>query len=382
MANSYDIRLYTPDGKTQLASVPPSRLEYVLVENDVGSLSLTIPPVVPFDAIPQDMRIEVWRSIDGGQPYCEGSGGDAAVWLVESKRKILSGSEKLISLTAVDAKDLLRRRFVDYYSGSSQSSKQFALDDMMKLIVVENLSNLTYGGVYATGRDLSTWLSIQAYTSQLPNKKKSFAWRNVLTVLQEICAQSAGEGKYAAFDLVRLTQTVMEFRTFYDVRGTYKGLGVSNGVPLGIVVSPETGSLTSPVLEYDWSDAANYVRVGGEGEGSARLTGQSIDPIQIAQSPFARRERFLDARNSGGDQAGLTTEAVMAVFANRPRLRFSGTIVDTASIKYGRHYRHGDIIGAQWEETALDVRVTKVKVALDSTGERIEAQFSNETILS
>lgn len=382
MANDYEIRLLTPTGETLLANVPPAQLTYVLAENDVGALTVTIPPVLAIEDVAPDTRIEVWRSIDGTDSYCEGSAGDGAVWFVNTiTQRIQANGEQLLELQASDAKELLTRRIVDRYAGSSISSKTAAIDDMMKALVREQLGALStawYTGAFATGRDLSAYLTVQADTSLLPSISKSFAWRNVLNVIKDLCDDAAGQGTYAAFDIVRTSPTQMEFRTYRDVRGVYRGAGFFNGIQTGLILSPDNNTLSEPVLTYDYSDEANYVHVGGEGEGSARLTGQSIDPTAVLRSPFARRELFLDSRNGSSTTTALTAEAARAIRENRPRISFRGTLVenDFAGVRYGRSYRHGDVVGVQWQGLQFDARVSRVRVTVDTTGERIEAQLT------
>jgi hypothetical protein len=375
MANNYTVRLFNAYG-AYLADLQFARLEYVLAENAVSTLVLTLPPVISFDEIGEDARLEVWRSVDGAPAYLEGSGGDGTVWFVNKKELRTRNDETLIVITATDAKSLLRRRIVDYSSGSSQSTKSGPLDNVCKAIVRENLGSSSYTGALAQGRDISAYLSVQADVGLWPSNLKSFAWQNVFQALVEICEQSAGDGAYGAFDIVK-TGSQLEFRTYYSVRGLYRGFGASNLV----LVSDKNGTLTDTSIIYDWSNSSNYIRVGGSGEGTARYTGQFLNSPYLTSSPFSRRELFVDARNGGIDQTEVNLEAIREGFAARPKLRVSAKVINTESVKYGVHYQHGDVIACQIGSTVLNTRVVRVRVVADENGELVESSINNETVL-
>lgn len=321
--------------------------------------------------------------------YQEGSGGDGAVWLITQKR-IGTGADglTLMSLTAADAKEILARRIVDYFAGTSYTSKTATIDDMMKAIVREQLgASGPYSGTYATGRDLVTAgaLTIQADTSALPSVSKAFAWRNVLTVLQELASAASDTDNYCAFDVVKSATTgALEFRTYPDVRGVSRAYYLTSGAvnPNALIVTPDNGSLTEPAIDLDYSKEYNYVRAAGEGEGSARLTGQAQFQARIYKSPYARRERFLDSRNGGSSSVQLQYEAISEIYINRARVRMSGKVTESLSVKYGRNYRHGDILTAEAFGYRFDARVTVVSVSVSAAGETIEAQLAGDQVLA
>jgi hypothetical protein len=377
MATEYEIRLLTPAG-LPLATVPKyTSLQYVLAENDIGAMTLVLPPVVPLDWIQRDTRIEVWRSIDGGAAYLEGSGMDGAQWFVRRRERATVNGETLITLTAYDAKHLLSRRIVNFAAGAAQSTKTGNIDNIMKAVVRENFGAAASG----TGRDISSYLSVQADTSQLPSITASFAWSNVLTALQELCEESLANQYPAFFDIVKRGES-LEFRTYFDVRGVYRGIGAGRSA---LMVGADFGTLASTRLTDDWTGEITYVRVAGTGEGASRTTRESTDAPRIGESPLNRIELFMDARNADdtspqyGDM--LQTEAIRAVIDGRPRLRLTGTILDVPPARYGLDYRHGDVIVAVDGDVVRNARITAVKVTADSGGERIEAQVSSENVV-
>lgn len=387
MGNYYELTLSDAFGRdigrlNQFAS-----LQYVLRENAVGALTLTTPDASLFNSISEDWRVRVWRSIDGGAMYQEGSGTDGTAFLVTQKQ-IATGADglTLMSLVCADAKDILARRTIDWYAGTSYTSKSAAIDNMMKAIVRENLgASGPYSGSNATGRDLVTAgvLSIQADSSTLSSRSKAFAWRNVLATLQEIAASASDTDELAFFDIVELPSGVLEFRTYASQRGVDRTYYLTSGAlnPNALIVSPDNGSLTEPSVSYEWAAEYNAVRAAGEGEGSARLVNIALDQSRITRSPFGRRERFLDSRNSGSTTVGLFYEAVSELLNNRAKVRIAGKIPESLGVRYGINYRHGDMITAEAFGIRFNARVTTVTVTVNESGETIEAALSGENII-
>lgn len=376
MPTNYELRLLTPTGEPLATLNQFKSLQYALVENAVGALSLVLPPVVPLDWFQRDSRIEVWRSIDGAPAYLEGSGGDGTQWFIRRRQRVTSGGETLITLTAYDAKHLLSRRIVNFPAGSAQSTKTGAIDNIMKAVMRENFG----AGVSGTGRDISAYLDIQANTTQLPSITASFAWQNVLTTLRDLCDIALARGYPAMFDIIKTSDAKLEFRTYFDGRGVYRGSGSVNALYVGA----DFGTLSSVSLDDDWTKEITYVKVGGAGEGASRIWRDSTNAPAIAASPLNRIENFADARDADESSPQyydvLQDEAIRAMLDGRPRLRLSGTVLDVPPARYGRDYRHGDTIAAVDGNIVRDSRVSAVKVSVDASGEKIETQVSAENV--
>lgn len=343
-------------------------LSYGRTVNDVGSLSLTLPGNYPFPiaALP-DGKLEVWRRLPNGREYLDTD----TIWMVQAieYREDERGDRTLV-VEADTPLCLLREpgRFVDAFAESSGASKTGAADDVIKAIVREQL------GASASAARQIPGFSVAADTSQAPSVSKSFAWRAVLDVLQDIAAYSAENGVYLAFDIVSPAPDTLQFQTFTTARGT------DNRFPSGlapVILSPERRNLVQPSLRYDFRDETTYAKAGGSGEGSARLTGEAIDTARAGASPYRRRERFVNASNTDGATA-LGDEAAGAVRAGRPRVIISGKIAETAGFQYGVHWRWGDYVTIQAFGRQVDARIDAITVEVSPGGETISAVVRGE----
>lgn len=337
-------------------------LEYVRAVNQVGALTLTLPPSTPLSYLQRDGRILVYRSVAGAPPALDMD----AVWLIVDVRRILTErGEQTIQVQAVDAVDLLRRRIVAYAAGSSQAAKSAAADDFIKAVVRENLSSS------ATDADRAlppTLFAVAANVSQGPTIAKAFSRRNVLTVCQEVADSATQAGTYTAFDVV-WNGAALELRTYTQWRG------VDHRFPAGlnpVILSADTGSLTAASYGQDWRDEVTYAYAGGQGEGEDRAVATAEDATRISLSPFARIEQWVDARNTA-DATTLGDEADGAVRAGRPRILFACTVnAEAPGATYGREYGFGDVVTAQAFGVNIDCRLDAVRVNVTAERERVE----------
>ena len=377
MANSYLIRVRTPQGQLLAETARFSKLTYSLVENAVGALSLTLGQEIPDAWTQEDTRLEVWRSVDGGPYTLEGD----TCWLVRLPADSLdqAGADTR-TLTAYDLKELLRRRIVAYPAGLSQTAKSTYLDDAMKQVVDENL-----GAFAEPGRSLSTYLVVAGSNSAAPQGALAFAFKNVLTVLQDMANASAQAGTYLTFDILYDPNAAVPFtfQTFLNWRGVDHRLPAPGSVLTGggtpVVLTPEGGTLSTVRLAKDYTLEVTVAYGGGAGQGATRVFSAVIDPRSTA-TPFNRIEVFLNASNLTPAQM---TQALQAELRNgRPRLTFTGRVNDTGDALYGRDYRHGDVVTASWKGEAFNCHVTPVTVTVDEQqGEVINCNLASDVLL-
>lgn len=365
MANVYDIRLADAFGVELTVLDSFTTCEYARTVNDYGTLKLVLPPSYPISLFKEDGRIAIYRSINGAPAYLEGE----TIWFI---RKIVQNSpdsgEKTIEIEAYDAVYLLTSRTIAYATNTFESNKTVFADDMMKEIVDENLGSAATD----TDRDLSAYLSIQANLSAAPSISKEFAHRNdVLELLQEIAQASFTAGTYLAFDLVAPTQSTLEFRTYTGQRGTDHRF--PNGTP-PLLIGDDYNNLTNVVYANDFTDEVTYVYAVGRGE----ITATSSDTTRINLSPFNRREQSINATNTA-TTAALIDEADAGVRNGRPRVFFSGELIDTPQATYGLHYRLGDYVTASYSGQSIDCRIDTIQVTLAGGKETIKTLLRSDT---
>lgn len=363
----YAVWLLTPT-RTRLALIDRViRVDLTLTVNQVGVAQLVLPMTFPIAWIQEDSVLEIWRHVVGGAKYLEGE----TAWLIRDwGRSLAQGGEEAINLETYTANEQLDRPIVDYAAGSSQAEKSSDyIDDIMKAIIRENLGSLATD----SDRDFSDWLTVESDLSAGPTTSKSFAWRNVLTVLRELAQEADDQGTPVFFDIVHNPgETAFTFKTFTNQRGVNQG---SDGAKQ-VVLSPRNGTLAEVRREYMSSVERNAVTVGGRGEGSEREIVRQEETSRLSISPINRREIFVDARNTAeGDTAALEAEAGAAIRNHRPREIFSAVIRDTEAIKYGREYGFGDRVVAEFRGRAVDCRLDSVRIVVERGREEIRAEL-------
>ncbi len=345
-------------------------LTYTRIVNDVGELTLTLPGDFPISRIvAPDGLIQVFRRYPGSSREVLDT---ETVWIITGRRQTIGDDgQRRIEVRAQTPLRILGApgRFIDAVAESAQAQKTAAADNMMKAIVREQAGSLASGA-----RNLTPYLSVAADTSAAPSLTKAFAWRPVLTVLQEIADASAQSGTYLAFDIVAPTPSTLEFRTYISQRG------VDRRFPGGVtplMFGSDFGNIAGCELDEAWEDEVTYAKTGGQGEGAGRLTGEAVDATRAALSPFARREVFVSA-TSYNQSSGLDAEAQARVRSGRPRRIISGKIASVRGSLYGLDWSWGDFITVQALGVQIDCRIDAVTVEVRDGRERIQAAFKGD----
>lgn len=377
MTTTYECRICDPFGRL-LASVNNfvdnpqgggAALGYALNVGNVGALRLTLPATFDDSLLLLDGRIGVWRSINGRPPTLDGE----TVFFIRTWEY----TDETTTVTAYSANHLLTRRIIDYFSGTSYSSKTTATPagNLIKSFVSENMLAGIVGadrqGV-ETQADISAYFSNQANLSDGQSIAMQCAWRNLMDVTREIADASTFAGTYLAYDIVAPTEDTLQLRTYATVRGVDHRVGSARPV----ILSPETGSLANCRLIIDRSEEVTFAVAGGGNVGTNRLVRTAIDTTRIAESPFNRIEKFGDYNNIT-DPGALQDIADAMVRAGRPRIEFFADVVETDGATRGIHYDYGDMLTAAFRGRQYDCRLDVIEVAVGGGG-----QFSRAKIRS
>lgn len=365
----YELQLQSSSGDTLAVLGGPGTdtagvlaLTYTRAVNTPGALTLTLPPSVPLSYLQRDGRLLVYRSLPNVPPALDME----AVWFITGiTQQLAESGEQVVVVRAVDALDLLRRRIVAYAAGSSQAVLDSPADNGIKTVVSTNMSSnatdadrVLPAGLFRVAADLSA----------APVVSKAFSRRNVLDVCRELADASTQAGTYLAFDVV-WNGTALELRTYTQWRG------IDHRFPGGVnpvILSADTGSLTSVSYSLDYSSEITYAYAGGAGEGADRTVAAIEDTARATLSPFARIEQWVDSRNTA-DTSTLVDDAYAAVRAGRPRILFEGNVnADAPGATYGKDYGFGDVVTAQAFGINVDCRIDAVTVSVTDDAERVD----------
>jgi hypothetical protein len=360
MTTEYELTLYDPRGTAitkQLTAF--SSLEYTRKINEVGSLVLKLPSQFPLWWFGRDYRIEVWRSIDGRPAYLDGD----TQWLIRKINISREGGDRVLNVTAYDLNHLLKRRIVAYDAKSVYADKSDYADDMMKEIFSENFGI----GCIDALRDWSEWISIQPDFGLAMPIEKEFARRTVFNIFQEMAEYSYQNGIYLAFDIVRLTSSMVEFRTYVNQRG----VDHSKGSLSPLLFGAKYGNLTNDDYLDDSSEEATFIYAGGKGEDAARVVEDAQDDARIGVSPFGRIEYFIDARETDV-AADVKDEAEAELRKRVPKRIISGKVADIDGCRYGLHYKMGDKVTVETDEVSMDAYIDSAHVTVSGSTETID----------
>lgn len=343
-----------------------SALGYVLNVGNIGALRLTLPATFDDSLLVLDGRIGVWRSINGRPPTLDGE----TIFSIRTWEY----TEETVTVTAYSANELRRRRIIDYFAGTSFSSKSaVAAGNQIKAFVAQNMA----GAISAADRqgietqvDISAFLTNQANLGDGQNIAMQAAWRNLHEVIRDICDASTYAGTYMAADIVATSESTLELRTYANQRGTDHTAGSAQPV----ILSPESGSLANCRLIIDRSEEVTFAVAGGGNVGTERLIATSLDAARMAESPLNRVEAFGDYNNIT-DPAALQDVADAMVRAGRPRIEFFADVVETDSATRGIHYDYGDKLTGAFRGSQYDSRLDVIEVAVGGGGQHSRAKI-------
>jgi hypothetical protein len=340
-------------------------LEYIKTQNAVGSLVIDIPRgLMQYDQFAVGDLFEVWREKNSTLELQN----ETAYFLQSWEFWADSGGEEYIRLTASDANWLLDTAIVWAYATSAAASKTAIPDDMMKAIVLEQL------GASATPASRIKLTCAPYLGAGGASITKEFAYRNVLTVIQELAELANEGGVWLGFDVVRTSPGTFEFRTYTGQRG--QNHGRSSGDPR--LVGKQYGNLSQASFGEYHADERNVILVAGQGEGSAREWVTRYSNSRLYASKWNRREYFKDSRDDS-TTAALEADGDAALDEFRPRQVLTGTIHDTPGMQYGIHYWFGDILSVEAFGYFVDCHVSAVRVKVDQDGgEQLDIKLRGE----
>jgi len=336
-------------------------IQYGRFLNNVGWFMIVMSPDGADDLPDVDRLIEFWRKPEGGEERLE-MVGFCRYW---DWFEAGAGNDRL-RIGGEDQMGLLQRRVIAFNATTSQSEKTDEADDLIKAIMRENMGSLAPLDEAGRPRAFpSTHFEVMGDLADAPSVTRSFAWRNVLDVLQEVAESSREQGTPLYFDLEPTGAGTFAFRTWTNVRGVDR-TATAGLNPL--IFSQEAGNLTDPFLREDWRDEWNYIWGGGQGQGTDRVIDPEKDLFRNARSIWARREAFQDAREEE-TTLGVANRAFERLQKERPVVEFRAELLDRPQSRYGIDWGFGDKVTARYRGRQFDLTIRNVQVTLNSDGE-------------
>ena len=339
-------------------------LQYNRALNNIGTLELGLDGGYPnFSYIKLDGRIIVWRNGEIDTETC---------WLIRRVIRTLDETGlRGISLGAVSANEIINRRIVAYDEGTSYASKSATADNMMKQIIRENFG----GSATDTNRTIASYLSVEADVGLGASLARSFAWNNVMDVIQDLSQATIVAGSAVYWDVAAPAYNTLEFRTYRGRRGSDKSFpdGISP-----VILSPERGNLGSVMRSFDYTNEATYIYAGGQGFNQFRYVASASSTDRVGQSPLNRIELFINSAQNSVTTA-VDADANAALRENRPKRVFQGELVNVpGSTEYNVHWKWGDLVTVEFEGEVFNCSIDAVQIEVQDGQERILATLRAE----
>ena len=361
----YELVWYTHEGVRKGVIQAFNSLEYVKTQNAIGTLVVDLPRgLIQYDQFSVGDIFEIWREKNGTLELQN----ETAYFLQDWEFWTDDDGAEYIRLSAYDANWLLDTAIVIHKSGTAQAKKTAKPDDMCKHIVREQLGDL------ASADRLK--LSVAPYLSAAgANITKAFAYRNVLTILQEICEVAQEQNNvWLGFDVVRTAPGAFEFRTYTGQRGVNHSR--TSGDPR--MVGKQYGNFSNASFGTYHAPERNFVVVGGQGEGWERELVYRWNYARWHASKWNRREYFKDSRDNE-TTAALEADGDEVLNEFKPKQILTGRLLDTTGMQFGVHYQFGDIVTAQAFGYNVDCHISSVRVRVDQdNGEQIDVRLRGE----
>lgn len=361
----YEIFICTPRG-VKLAKIDTiNAMTIVKAVNDTGWINLLLPKSFDRSLVRLDNIIHVNRRANGG------------IWELAfiGFLRVWRYGEFTTELGGPGINELLSRRVVAYNAGAAEAEQVDYADDMLKEIFDHNL------GGDATDTDRQ-WdgigLSSMTQSGAGPEINKAFSRRNVLEVMQEICETSRQQGTDLYFDIKpgwdNSGYLTGMFTTYTGQPG--RDRSADSGYP--VFFGTQYGNLEGGLLEYDYSTEITVAYSGGQGERENRTVEEREDTSRSGVSAWNRREGFKDARNQN-TTAGVQDDGDAYLAENRPKIRFTGALIDTPQARYGVDWDFGDRVACEFAGKQFEAVIKAVTQTIDGTGkESIDARIEVE----
>lgn len=337
-------------------------LNYTRIVNGQGILNIGLPYAKYGNIYRKDYRVEVWRAPNAGEKRRLENIFFMQKGVIRTRQE---DDVTILEMSGHDPVGMLSRRIEKFRSGTSQATKTDLIDDMMKEIVDEQMGAAASADDPNRSRPYDAGqFTVQADSGMGASITKSFAFRNMLTVLRELSENSQTSTPPIYFDVVPVTPTLFEFQTFVNQRGGDKRFSAGKS---SFLFSLKRGNLQGPELELNAFDEENAIYVAGQGEGANRAVELRRDTALELSSLWGRRELLRDAR-SESTTAGLQAVGDEELAYYRPKNRFVANFLDVPASRYGIDWDLGNRHTVNYAGQQFDIDIKIVYVTLTEDG--------------
>jgi hypothetical protein len=145
-----------------------------------------------------------------------------------------------------------------------------------------------------------------------------------------------------------------------------------------VVLSPYWDTMKSAKWRRNYTEMANWVHVGGPGQGDLRLVAGITDSNAVVRSAFYPIEAFIDA-GEVYDEAGLVSLGRAELWRRRARTTISGEIRQSPDLRFGRDYGYGNIVSAFYRNAQVTSTIESYTIDLDNGIENISIPLEGST---
>ena len=352
---SYEIWLDDPRGNRLALLDNVSSMTATRIANSTGAISITMPAL--YDRyIMVDGIIEVWRRPDGGK---------LKLFNAYMYRRWSFDDVGGTDYTVINGKDglsIAARRIVAYAAGTTFSAKTNNADNIIKEVAREACTTAATD----TDRDWSTiGFTVEADLSDAPSIDIAFAYQQVIDVLEKAAEASRASGTRLYYSIIPT----------YEQDGTLGWRLVTNVNQPGqdlretVTFGREFGNLTNARLEFDYSDEVTVVYALGQGTEITRVVEEVEDTTRSAKSVWARIEESYNAAGQTTTAAQVNAAGQARLSERRPRLRLTGTLVDTPNAPFGVAWDYGDYVNITHRGYQFGAVINMVNLMLDKNGQ-------------
>ena len=245
----------------------------------------------------------------------------------------------------------------------AQSRKADTADDVMKAYVRDCLTAAT-----DTTRNIS-FFTVASDLNQADSIEWSSRYQNLLSELREI-TNAAG----VDFDVESQSDGTLQFKTYYPQLGLDRRETNTDGnAPVIFAVERDN------IAEQRWfksglqmvGQGANFIYVGGQGNGGQRLIVNRQNPASIVE--WSRWEKFVDARDAqDSNQLSDRADSKITEMSGIDTGVSFRALASNSSI-WGIHYNLGDLVTVKiWQEgIKFNDQITTIEVWVDDAGNEI-----------